>query len=385
MVFPPVVDGVLAGRLLLVWRQFFGGPGFWLPQLSGQQGPPRGRFWGGVAGEGGGAAPAAAPSAAPAAGASAASAFLSEIPAPELVFFFPLPNRLAIAVPIAARNPTNPDRNQPLPAFFAADRAALFRLRNPSLLRAAFHPADNLRPVLSSAQSRARAPARLTRPGFFLSEVELGVLPHRFFGMLPPVVESEPRPHRGPPPRRELLPPRGVVPPLAPRDAAPLPSRTPPLPPDRGEEPPRPNRPPPLVRPPPMRGKPEPPPLVRPRPRPLRSAVPPPPMRGAAPRPNGEPLVPRGVLPVRGMVPRPLAPPLLVAPRVELLPGSPPERLEEGTPPDRVDVAPFKPRPEPLPPPRNPPNPPRERDPPRVRVIVVLVDRSDPPRFLRRR
>src|SRR5699024_4158024 len=161
---------------------------------------------------------------------------------------------VAIAVPIAARNPTNPDMNQPPPDFFAADRAALLRLRSPFLLRAAFHPADIRRPVLSSAQSRARAPARLIRPGLFLSEVELGVLPHLFFGMLPPVVESEPRPHRDPPPRRELLPPRGVVPPLAPRDAAPLPSRPPPLPPERGEEPPRPNRPPPLVRPPPMRG-----------------------------------------------------------------------------------------------------------------------------------
>src|SRR5690606_15624262 len=57
---------------------------------------------------------------------------------------------------------------------------------NPVCLRAAAHPAEARRPVLSSAQSRARAAPRLMRP----PRVGSAVLPHRFLSMDPPVVPS---------------------------------------------------------------------------------------------------------------------------------------------------------------------------------------------------
>src|SRR5699024_1753353 len=113
-----------------------------------------------------GAAPAAVPAAAvapvAAAASSAPAAFVSS-PATVGLSLLDLLNRLAMPAPSAARMPTIQAMNPPPPASRTADPAARRRALNPVSPRAARHPVDMRRPVLSSAQSRAFAAPRRIR------------------------------------------------------------------------------------------------------------------------------------------------------------------------------------------------------------------------------
>lgn len=219
----------------------------------------------------------------------------------------------------AVMTPAALETIRPPPFLRTARDAALERARNPRCLLAAFHAADAFRPVLPSAQSRARAAPRPTR---------------------------EPRPlwssERPAPARRPLRmdPPRGVE-----------------LPPDPGRAErflvvvPRPNR--------PARGE-----LGR---DPPRGDVP----RGDAP-PRGEP--PRRVAPEYGdgplLRPRPPEEPPVRPPAAGraavAAPGAAARRDPAGAPPERVDAPAARPRPADRPPPPS-------RPPPTVRDAAVLA------------